>query len=106
MKTLGVLVAATISLAVFAAAAHEPSAGAITITSPWMRTTPKGATVGGAYMTITNKGTETDYLIGAATTVAAKLEVHQMSMHDGVTMMRPVEGGVEAKPGETVILSR
>jgi copper(I)-binding protein len=105
MKTLGVLVAAAISLAVFAAAAPEPSAGAITITSPWMRATPKGATVGGAYMTIANTGTETDCLIGAASTVAAKLEVHRMSTHDGVMMMRPVEGGLEIKPGETVILN-
>ena len=105
MKTLGVLVAATISLAVFAAAAHEPSAGAITITSPWMRATPKGVTVGGAYMTITNTGTETDHLIGTASTVAAKLEVHQMSTHDGIMMMGLVEGGLEIKPDETVILN-
>jgi periplasmic copper chaperone A len=84
--------------------AETYTAGSIEITNPWARATPKGATIGGGYMTITNKGAETDRLIGGSSPVAAKLEVHQMSMSNGVMAMRPVPGGLEIKPGETVVL--
>jgi hypothetical protein len=36
--------------------------------------------------------------------VAAKVELHSMTMDKGVMKMRPVEGGLEIKPGETVEL--
>jgi periplasmic copper chaperone A len=85
-------------------AAQTYTAGSIEIANPWARATPKGATVGGGYMTITNKGTEADTLLGGSSPVAAKLEVHQMSMKNGVMTMRPVSGGLEIKPGQTVVL--
>jgi periplasmic copper chaperone A len=85
-------------------AAETYTAGSIEIVNPWARATPKGATVGGGYMSITNKGTEADRLLGGSSPVAAKLEVHQMSMSNGVMTMRPVPGGLEIKPGQTVVL--
>jgi periplasmic copper chaperone A len=88
-----------------AAAAETYTAGAIEIVNPWARATPKGAPVGGAYMTITNKGAEADRLVGIAMPVAAKSEVHQMVMDKGVMSMRPVPGGLEIKPGQTVVLN-
>jgi copper(I)-binding protein len=94
--------AAALAVLAAAAPAETYSAGAIEITSPWARATPKGAQVGGAYMTITNKGTEPDRLVGGSSTVASQLEVHQMSMDKGVVMMRPLESGLEIKPGQTV----
>jgi periplasmic copper chaperone A len=84
--------------------AETYTVGSIEITNPWARATPKGASVGGGYMTINNKGTETDRLLGGTSPVAAKLEVHQMSMSNGVMTMRPVPGGLEIKPGQTVVL--
>jgi copper(I)-binding protein len=87
------------------AMAETFTVGSIEIANPWARATPKGAPVGGAYMTITNKGSEPDRLIGGSSPVAAKLEVHQMSMDNGVMTMRPVPGGLEIKPGETVVLN-
>jgi periplasmic copper chaperone A len=36
--------------------------------------------------------------------VAGRFEVHSMVMEQGVAKMRPVEGGLEIKPGETVTL--
>lgn len=87
------------------AAAQTYTVGSIEITNPWARATPKGAPVGGAYMTITNKGSEPDRLTGITSPVAAKLEVHEMSMANGVMSMRPVPGGLEIKPGETVVLN-
>ena len=53
-------------------------------------------------MTIKNTGT--DRLTGASTAVAGKVEVHEMTMDNGVMRMRPVAGGFEIKPGQTVEL--
>src|SRR4030081_332836 len=57
------LLAAPPSLRGGAAAAETSTVGSIEIGNPWARATPKGASVGGAYMTITNKGTEPDRLV-------------------------------------------
>jgi copper(I)-binding protein len=86
------------------ALAHEYNAGSLHIGHPWARATPKGAPVGGGYLTITNNGKEPDRLVGGSVDFAKKFELHQMSMDQGVMKMRPVEGGVEIKPGETVTL--
>ena len=55
-------------------------------------------------MTITNKGTAPDRLVSGSTPAASGFEVHSMVMEQGVAKMRPVEGGLEIKPGETVEL--
>jgi periplasmic copper chaperone A len=99
------LLAMVLSLAGGAAAAETYTVGSIEIGNPWARATPKGASVGGAYMTITNKGSEADRLIGVSSPVANQLEVHQMTMNNGVMSMRPVKGGLEIKPGQTVVFS-
>ena len=99
------LLAAVLSLSGGAAAAETYTVGSIEIGAPWARATPKGASVGGAYMTITNKGTEADRLIGVSSPVANQAEVHQMAMDKGVMSMRPVKGGLEIKPGQTVVLN-
>jgi hypothetical protein len=99
------LLAAALALSAGAAGAETYTVGSIEIANPWARATPKGASVGGAYMTITNKGAEADRLIGASSPVAAQVEVHQMSMDKGVMSMRPVQGGLEIKPGQTVALN-
>ena len=98
------LLAALLSLSGGAAAAETYTVGSIEIANPWARATPKGASVGGAYMTITNKGPEADRLIGISSPIANQLEVHQMVMDKGVMSMRPVQGGLEIKPGQTVEL--
>jgi periplasmic copper chaperone A len=86
------------------ALAEDYTAGTIAIGNPWTRATPKGATVAGAYMSISNKGTAPDRLLGGSAAVAGRFEVHSMVMEQGVAKMRPVEGGLEIKPGETVEL--
>jgi copper(I)-binding protein len=87
------------------AGAADYKIGDIEITNTWARATPKGAQVGGAYMTITNHGTTSDRLVGGSSPVAGKLEFHEMTMDRGVMKMRPVKGGVEIKPGATVKLA-
>jgi copper(I)-binding protein len=84
--------------------AHDYKVGSLQIAHPWSRATPKGAAVGGGYLTITNNGSTPDRLIGGSTPVAKEFELHQMSNDNGVMKMRPVEGGLEIKPGETVTL--
>jgi len=96
------LLAAAFAVLAGTATAETYTAGPIEITTPWARATPKGAQVGGAYMTITNKGTEADRLVGGSSAVATQVEVHQMSMDNGVVTMRPLASGLEIKPGQTV----
>jgi len=85
--------------------ADEVKAGDLVITQAWSRATPGGAKVGGGYFTIENKGVTPDRLIGGSADVAARVQVHQMTMDDGVMKMRPVEGGLTIDPGKTVKLA-
>ncbi|MGO4572093.1 DUF1775 domain-containing protein [Microvirga sp. 2TAF3] len=90
-----------------AAASGAPAAikaGNLTIEQPWSRATPGGAKVGGGYVRITNTGKEPDRLIGGSFPPAEKVELHEMAMTDNVMRMKPVEGGLEIKPGATVEL--
>jgi copper(I)-binding protein len=82
--------------------AADFSVGALKIHDPWSRATPKGAPVGGGYLTITNTGTTPDRLIGGSTAVSKGFEIHEMTMDKGVMKMRMMPNGLEIKPGETV----
>ena len=86
------------------ASAAEFDVGNVQIINPWTRATPKGAQVAGAYMTIRNKGSEPDRFMGGSSDVASHVEVHKMEMEGGVAKMRPVEGGLEIKPGDSIEL--
>jgi len=98
-KLLCILAAALLSAP---ALAHDYTAGALKIGHPWARATPKGAPVGGGYLSITNTGSEPDRLIGGSSGIAKKFEIHAMSMDHGVMKMRPVGDGLEIQPGQTV----
>jgi copper(I)-binding protein len=104
MKYPAFLIAFVFLLSGGAALGEDYRAGTIEIGNPWTRATPKGSTVAGAYMTISNKGTEADRLVGGSSPVAGRFEVHSMTMEQGVAKMRPVEGGLELKPGEKLEL--
>jgi len=78
--------------------------GDLVVVSPWTRATPGGAKIAGGYLKVTNNGTSADRLIGAVTTSADRVEIHEMSMTDGVMKMRPLADGLTIKPGETVEL--
>jgi copper(I)-binding protein len=93
------------TLCVAPACAQEIKAGDLVITQAWTRATPNGAKIGGGYLTIENKGSAPDRLIGGSTDAAAKLEVHEMAMADGVMKMRPLDSGLTIDPGKTVKLA-
>lgn len=92
-------------LSTAAARAEEVKAGGLVITQAWSRATPGGAKIAGGYLTIENKGTTPDRLIGGSGDVAAKVEVHEMSMKDGVMTMRPLDEGLTIEPGKMIKLA-
>ncbi len=99
-----VLIAAMLGLLALPAQAADVVVGHLKISAPWARATPKGASVGGAYLTVTNMGSTSDRLVGGVSAVAKQVQVHEMKMVKGVMEMRPVAGGLEIKPGQTLTL--
>jgi copper(I)-binding protein len=87
------------------ALADEIKAGDLVVTQAWSRATPKGAKTGGAYLTIENKGSTPDRLVGGSADAAGKVEIHEMTMTKGVMKMRPMDKGLEIAPGKTVKLA-
>ena len=100
----GLLAFSVIALLAGPAVAADYKIGSLDITQPWARATPKGASTGAAYMTVTNTGSTAARLSCASTTAAATCQIHEMAMNNGVMRMRPVEGGLQVKPGQTVTL--
>jgi copper(I)-binding protein len=84
--------------------AGDYKVGAIQISQPWARATPKGASSAAAYMTVSNTGSAAQRLSCVSSDAAAQCQIHEMTMDGGVMKMRPVQGGLEVKPGETVTL--
>ena len=93
-----------VQLAPTAVSAADYDVGSIHISQPWSRATPKGAATGAGYMTITNNGKTPDRVSCVSSDASAECQIHSMTMDNGVMQMRPVEGGLEIKPGETVTL--
>lgn len=90
------------SCASLVASAHSFKAGALQIGHPWSRATPNGAKVGGGYLSIENTGSTPDRLVSVSVPFAARAEIHDMQVKDGVMTMRPMEKGVEIAPGQKV----
>jgi periplasmic copper chaperone A len=86
------------------ASAADYRAGSLRIENPWAIATPKGAKVGAGYMKITNEGTQPDRLIALSSPAARKVSIHDMVKEGDVVKMRPLDQGLEIKPGETVEL--
>jgi copper(I)-binding protein len=90
-----------------AADAADYTLGDLTIGHPWSRATPPAAPVGAGYLTVVNAGKTADRLISGASDISAKVEIHEMSVTDGIMRMRalddgiavPAGGKIEFKPG-------
>jgi periplasmic copper chaperone A len=98
-------VAALFVVSAAPAAAGDARAGDLVITQAWSRATPTGAKVAGGYLTIENKGTSPDRLVGGSGDSAGKVEIHEMAMNNGVMTMRPLDKGLAIEPGKTVKLA-
>ncbi|MDJ0932366.1 copper chaperone PCu(A)C [Breoghania sp.] len=106
MKTLFSFAAAAALSLTFAAQA-EPApitAGDLKIEMPWTRVTPGKAAAGGGFLKITNTGTEADRLVGAFSPRSKRTEIHEMTVKDGIMVMRQVKGGLEIPAGGTLEL--
>ena len=74
----------------------------IQVTNAWARATVAGQKVGGVYMDIRSAGSAR--LVSAASPAAAKVEIHNMKMDNGVMKMFPVDG-IDLPAGQTVKLA-
>ena len=83
------------------AMANDYKAGALTISGPWSRATPKGAQTAVGYMTISNNGPTPDRLVGGSIDAAERFQLHAMTMDNGIAKMRDLSD-IEIKPGQTI----
>jgi copper(I)-binding protein len=98
--------AALLACATFVSAApvgaHEYPLGDLTIGHPWTRSVGATTPTAAGYFSIANRGAEADRLVAAETPMAQRVELHEMSMTDGIMRMRPLPDGVPVPP----VLSR
>lgn len=78
------------------------SAQSIAVSDAWVRGTVAAQTASGGFMEITSK--EAARLVGASSTAAARVELHEMRMHGDTMKMRTVDT-LELPPGKAVKLS-
>jgi periplasmic copper chaperone A len=87
------------------ARAQEVKLGDLVISQAWSRATPGGAKVASGYLTIENKGSAPDRLLGGSTDAAGKVGMHEMATVNGVMTMRSLDGGLALPPGTAVKLA-
>lgn len=83
------------------ASAQQSATSGIDVQRAWARATPGAVKTGVAYLSIVNRGDAPDRLIGMSSPVAAKAEVHDNEMENGIMKMRPV-GPVTINSGQSV----
>jgi copper(I)-binding protein len=93
-----------LALSLSPAFAHDYTRGAIFLDHPWSRAMPQSATVAAGYVVIKNKGRTADRLIGGTAEIAGRVEIHEMTVIDGIMKMRPLPRGVEIKARSTATL--
>ena len=105
-KLLHAVLACVLLAAANFTSAQEFRSGDIVISTPWSRATPQGAKVGAGYLVIENRGSKPDRLLGGSVEDAARFEIHDVVVENGVMKMRelkdielPPGGSIEAKPG-------
>jgi periplasmic copper chaperone A len=99
-----ILAVAMLLIVAGAAVAHEYSAKGVTVTHPWARATPGGATIGSAYLEVKAERGKGDRLIGARSPAAGTVELHNHVMEGGIARMRRVDA--IAVPGGTSVVLR
>jgi periplasmic copper chaperone A len=105
MRFLFKLAMMTILTAVAPAAmAQTGGTSTIAVEQPWARATPAGAMTGAVYMTLTNETKDADRLTAASSDVAAKAQIHEMAVVNGVMKMRQLVNGLAIPAGGSVTL--
>jgi copper(I)-binding protein len=88
-----------------AAAARDVASGPLKITRLWSPPAPPSAPTAAGYLTIANAGPAPDRLIGASSPDFNGVQIHLMSMADGIMSMRPVPRGLVVPAGGSVTLA-
>jgi len=83
----------------------RPDGASVAITGAWTRATVSAMSVGGGYMTITNRGSAPDRLVSLSTPAAERVEVHRTTIEDGTARMRQLTEGLVIPAGGTVELA-
>jgi periplasmic copper chaperone A len=91
-------------LAVTVSFGHDIKKGDIVLTQLWSRATPAGAKVAAGFLTIENTGPDPDRLVDIKTPVG-KADIHETAAVNGVSTMRPLQGGLAIAPGQKVTLA-
>ena len=76
----------------------------IEIDQAWAKATPPKATVGAIYLTMRNRSDAADRLVGVDSSVSERVEVHRVTVENGVMNMQRIIEGVELPPGGEVCL--
>lgn len=104
-RVSALLIAALMTLPALAGeSVGETTVGDLTLTAPFARATLPNQPVGGAYLIIFNGGTRDDVLVAVEAPLAARVEVHEMSMDGERMTMRPLPDGLVIPAGETIAL--
>ena len=74
------------------------------IEKPWARATPKGAKVGAGYLSLINIAAAAARLVSVTSDVSDRVEIHTMTITDGVMRMRKLSDGLEIRARSTVDL--
>ena len=83
----------------------EVSVGDLRLSGAYARATLPNAPVAGGFLTITNEGETDDRLLSASSDASTRVELHEMSMEDGVMKMRQLPDGLTIPAGGTVDLA-
>jgi copper(I)-binding protein len=98
------IITALLLATVIAPLAHEIKKGDILLTDLWSRATPSGAKVAAGFFTIENTGSQADRLVGISTP-AGKAQIHETATVNGISTMRPREGGLAIASRQKVTLA-
>jgi periplasmic copper chaperone A len=82
--------------------AHAQQQGDIAVTTPWTRAAGQNGT-GAGFLSIANRGSTADRLVGASSPIARVVEIHTHIREGDILRMRPV-AAVDLPPGGTVTL--
>lgn len=97
MKRL--LLAAALGLS---ACAGPQGPSTVTATDAWCRPTPNGARTGACYLSLT--ASADDRLVGAASSRASEVQIHEMTTENGVMRMGELAGGLPLSQGQAASL--
>lgn len=103
MKRITCLAALAALAACGPATPPAPVVPTVAVTDAWCRPSPNAVPNGGCFATFLSS--TDDRLTGGASPRAAQLQVHEMSMADGMMRMRELTEGLPLPAGEAVSLA-